>query len=94
MIGRYFLLKQRRGCRRSRRLVLHSPVRFGLVGEQWESRAGANHIIGQGQDDPFGVAVVDDLVAGTVPQDAADLRSPQVFHRVEWISQRLGMIVL
>ena len=43
------------------------------VGEHLQPGAGADHVVGQRQHDAAGVAVVGHLVAGAVPQDAADL---------------------
>jgi len=43
------------------------------VGEHLQSRAGTHAVVGQGERDPAGIAVVGDFAAGAVPQGPPDL---------------------
>ena len=53
-------------------LLLDQPIGLVIVGEHLQPRAGADAVVGQGRDDPPGVAVVGDLVAGAAAEDGAD----------------------
>ena len=49
-----------------------SRLELVIVGEHLQPRAGADAVVGQGRDDPPGVAVVGDLVAGAAAENGAD----------------------
>ena len=57
----------------SRPGLFDGGTRFGRIADQLETRAGADHVVGDREDDPLGVGVVRELVPGPIAELAADL---------------------
>jgi len=53
--------------------LLDAVVRVAVLGEQLQTRTGADAVVGDGQDDPLGVGVVRHLVAAALAEFAADV---------------------